>query len=175
MLQKQPILYKVDYKMNDFIEIASKMIPQNEGMRLKAYDDATGEQIKPGDTVKGYVTIGIGRNLVGKGLSDEEVKVLFASDRADVIKEIRAKKFSFWDRLSDIRKAVLVDMVFNMGIGGLMDFPKMLQALQAGDYNEAALQLKDSTYYKETGRRARRNFNMMKYNRYFDLGAKANK
>ena len=39
----------------------------HEGMRLKVYDDANGNEIRAGDTLVGHPTIGVGRNIAGDG------------------------------------------------------------------------------------------------------------
>ncbi len=54
--------------------------------------------------------------------------------------------------------AVLIDMTFNMGKGGVYKFAKMWEALKTNNYAEAARQVLDSKYARaETKHRAARN------------------
>jgi lysozyme len=55
-----------------------KLLIKHEDLRLFAYDDATGKPLKPGDTLKGHVSIGIGRNLEGYG----RLRCCYRRDRA---------------------------------------------------------------------------------------------
>lgn len=43
-----------------------------------------------------------------------------------------------WNSLPAPAQEALFDMAFNLGIGGLKKFPKLLQAVDAGDWNAAA-------------------------------------
>ena|SRR5574343_371082 len=56
--------------------------------------------------------------------------------------------------LEDARKAVLVNMVFNMGKAGVLKFQKTLAALQQGDYELAADRMMQSKWYGQVKSRA---------------------
>lgn len=60
-------------------------------------------------------------------------------------------------------RVLLTDMGYNMGVHKLMKFKKMLAALKAKSYLEAAEELKDSLYYTQTGRRAKAHYETLKY------------
>ena len=47
----------------------------DEGVRLRVYDDATGEPLHPGMTLKGHPSIGYGRALDVNGISLKESKL----------------------------------------------------------------------------------------------------
>ena len=55
------------------------LISDHEGVKLKVYDDATGQELKAGDVLVGHPTIGIGRNVAkdGLGISQEEAEENF--------------------------------------------------------------------------------------------------
>jgi len=55
----------------------------------------------------------------------------------------------------DVRRALL-NMAYQLGVSGLLNFSKMLTALQAGDREEAAREALDSLWAKQTPNRARR-------------------
>ena len=52
------------------------------------------------------------------------------------------------------RQYALVDMAFNLGIGGLLKFKKMLSWLGVGNYTQAATECLASKYAKDTSERA---------------------
>ena len=58
--------------------------------------------------------------------------------------------------------AVVVDMAYNMGSGGLAQFKNFKKSLQAGDWNGAANGLQHSAYCGQVGRRCTRNMNQIK-------------
>ena len=55
----------------------------------------------------------------------------------------------------DVQRAI-ANMTFQMGIGALLKFKKMLAALQARDYNAARREALDSAWAKQTPQRAKR-------------------
>ena len=101
----------------------------------------------------GKTTIGIGRNLDDKGLSDDEVFHLFNNDTADAIEDVR-HCFSCYDQLSEARKMVLGDMAFNLGRARLAKFVRFIGAVHLGKYDEAAEHMLDSLWAKQVGQRA---------------------
>lgn len=118
----------------------------------------------------GYPTIGVGRNLKTNPLTQEEIKVcgdymhgitknaafyLLRNDIDRVTKECK-KKIPFWKQLDDERKYALLDMSFQLGIGGVLKFKKMLAAMGVGNWIEAAKQCLDSKYAVQTPARAKR-------------------
>ena len=68
----------------------------------------------------------------------------------------------WWTGLDDVRQMVLVNMAYNMGVDGLMEFKKMLAALRAGNDNTAADEMLNSTWAGQVGDRATRLANMMR-------------
>jgi len=52
------------------------------------------------------------------------------------------------------RQNALVNMVFNMGGGRVRKFVKMIAAVEAEDWKEAAAQAKDSDWHTQVGARA---------------------
>jgi hypothetical protein len=94
-----------------------------EDLRLRAYDDATGKELRPGDTLKGNLTIGIGRNLTGRGISSSEAMVCFEHDLADVFADL--EKFPWWGPLDVVRQMAVADVRFNLGPAGLPVLPKV--------------------------------------------------
>jgi lysozyme len=56
--------------------------------------------------------------------------------------------------LSPVRQSVLVNMAFNMGLQNLLKFSRMLAALRAGNYAEAADEMLDSRWAQQVRQRA---------------------
>jgi|SRR5665811_1434779 len=137
------------------ISLAAQMARENENLTRTPYHDTVGK-----------ITIGYGRNLEDKGITIPEAELMLANDVVEA-HGVLQEEFGFYRGLSEIRQAVMMDLYHNMGLGGLLTFKKMLNAIQIGDFDEAARQLQDSKYYKQVGLRGQRNFLMIKFNKYF--------
>ena len=70
------------------------------------------------------------------------------------------------EKLNEVRQFVLVDMCFNMGLGKLCTFKKMLSAMANGDYYTAANEALASKWAVQVGRRARELAEMLKTGEY---------
>lgn len=131
-------------------EMLTALLKRHEGKRLKPYLDTTG-----------HLTIGYGRNLDSKGISDAEAEYLLSEDIADVWSQISTHLPWVFD-LSSVRQAVLADMCFNLGIGGLLTFKKTLALVQAHQYAEASDQMLRSKWARQVKSRATRLSTMMR-------------
>tara|TARA_R100000005_G_C4981697_1_gene191288 strand:- start:763 stop:1191 length:429 start_codon:yes stop_codon:yes gene_type:complete len=56
--------------------------------------------------------------------------------------------------INDVAKEVIIEMVFQLGIGGVSKFKNMWKALDNEDYGEASFQMLDSLWAKQTPARA---------------------
>lgn len=117
------------------------ILKKHEGLNLKPYTDTVGK-----------LTIGYGRNLEDRGISEEEALFLLSNDVEDAWNE--AMHFSFFPGLSETRKVVIVDMIFNLGIRKFHTFKKMIAALENGYYQQAADEMVDSLWAIQVGGRA---------------------
>lgn len=132
------------------------MLLRDEAKKLFVYDDATGLPIKPGTLVVGHPTIGIGRALDTHGISSAEADYLITSDIYQVEQEAE-KAFSWYLTLSDERKAVILSMLFQLGLAGVQGFHEFLLAVEHQNWARAAAEMKDSLWAKEqTPERAER-------------------
>jgi len=116
---------------------------RDEGLRLKPYVDTVGR-----------LTIGVGRNLTDVGVSESEARILLGND-IDAVAAQLGRALPWWAGLSEARQRALVNMGF-MGVPKLLEFRRMLAALQAGDWAEAARQALDSRWAQQVGSRAHR-------------------
>ena len=119
-----------------------------------------GLKLKPYRCTAGKLTIGVGRNLDDKGISHDEAMLLLRNDIEEVTRQL--ERYSWYVALGPTRRKVLIDMAFNLGIGGLLGFQKMIEALERGDYERAADEMVNSRWYKQVGKRGRRLERMMR-------------
>ncbi len=116
--------------------------------------------LKPYHCPAGKLTIGIGRNLEDKGISEKEAVMLLENDIEECIEDLEIV-FQGFDLLPEAVQLVLVDMRFNLGPGRFRQFKKMIAAVKNQDFGKAAAEMKDSRWYRQVGRRAERLVNMM--------------
>lgn len=119
-------------------------LERDEGVRLRPYRCTAGK-----------LTIGIGRNIEDVGITKAEAYMLLGGDIDRVCADLD-RSLPWWRQLSEGRQRALANLCFNLGISRLMGFQKMLAALKAGDYAEAAHELLDSRYAQQVGARAQR-------------------
>lgn len=127
-----------------------ELLIQDEGMRLKPYTDTVGK-----------LTIGVGRNLTDRGLSQDEALYLLTNDIRNVQRGL-ADRFPWYLHLDDVRKMVVESMTFNMGIEGFTQFKNTIGHIQAGEYEKAADEMLASKWASQVGARATRLSNMMR-------------
>lgn len=110
----------------------------------------------------GFWTIGVGHLIdkrKGGRLPDQIIDALLDYDIAE--KTAIAARFRGWEQLSDVRKAVLVSMCFQMGSKPL-SWPNFRRALEAGDFIAASQHGMDSVWARvQTPARARRQMRML--------------
>ena len=124
-----------------------KMIEQlvdHEGLELHPYEDSLG-----------ILTIGVGRNLEERGISEDEAFYLLGND-IEIIWDELIKQHPIVEDLDDQRQMILLDMAFNMGVPRLGKFKKMWAAIEDGDMIEASKQALDSRWADQVGSRAER-------------------
>lgn len=119
-----------------------------------------GVEHKPYQCTAGYLTIGVGRNIEERGLSDDEIDYILNND-VNIATDELVDTFDWYADLSDVRQRVVVDMVFNLGMPRFKQFQNMISAIEAGDWSEAAAQMMDSRWAKQVGARAERLRDMM--------------
>lgn len=138
------------------------LISNHEGVILKVYDDGTGQELQAGDILIGHPTIGVGRNVAkdGLGISQEEAEFMLMNDIERVEEEI--KNFPI-EHLNEARRAIIIDMAFNMGITRFnpTKFPKFFRAIANEDYGTASKEMLDSNWARQTKRRSARLSDMM--------------
>ena len=115
----------------------------DEGFRAKAYQDT-----------EGVWTVGYGTNLQELVVSpawalDEMLLTLRQRER-------ECQALAWYQPLSSLRKRVILNMAYNLGMPRLGRFVKMIAALEAGDYVAAAHEMLNSKWHTQVGARAER-------------------
>lgn len=121
---------------------------RHEGVELKPYRDTVGK-----------LTIGVGRNLDDKGITKDEALIMLQNDISEVIESLET--MDFFNRCNEVRKIVLANMAFNLGIAGLLKFKKMIAAINADNYQLAANEMLDSKWSRQVKQRANELAEMM--------------
>lgn len=144
-----------------------KTLARDEGLKLMPYTD-TG----------GVLTIGIGTNLEAVGWKGKTYKSAagFLVDYPDGITEAEAYAAAeteldeileqveelceangvVWNDLSDLRQEVIVNLCYNLGLGGINKFQKMWGYLADGNYVQAGIEALDSRWAAQVKRRSHR-------------------
>ena len=117
--------------------------------------DHEGLELKPYRCTAEKLTIGVGRNIEDRGITEDEARYLLKNDIKIVEDELLEKK-AVVAGLDAVRQRVLVDMGFNLGIPTLLKFQNMWAAIEEEDFETAAEEAMDSRWAKQVGRRAER-------------------
>lgn len=121
-------------------EILCAELSRDEGRRKDKYCD-----------VKGIETCGIGHNIQSFPLpswwafplTDAQIDQLYRVDIRQIV-SCMDRKLPWWRKLDEVRQHVLLNIAFNVGVNGLVNFKKMLAAAKVGDWKNAKAELLDS-------------------------------
>jgi lysozyme len=140
---------------------SSPVIPwPSSPLLLSLLSDHEGRRPYPYVDTVGKTTIGIGRNLTDIGLSSAEIDFLYRNDVERVVADLD-RELPWWRELDEPRQAVLLDMCFNLGIGGLLGFRNTLDAIRRRDFQSAGKGMRASKWARQVKRRAERLARMM--------------
>lgn len=129
------------------------MLIRHEGWRKKRYKCSRGRQ-----------TIGVGWNLDAWSLPPDIAAYLGVNGEItegmierllDISVETATVQcreiYPGFDGFSEARRFALTDFCYNIGGFGALGFKKMRKAIIAGDWAEAAEQIRDSDYWRQLG------------------------
>lgn len=125
------------------LRVAEGTGPMRHGRHLP-YTDSLGIQ-----------TIGYGRAIGRIGITEDEAELLLEHDIQRAISDLDFA-CSWWRNLDDARQGALAELCFQLGLDGLLNFRRMLDALRTGDYATAAAELLASKYATQVPDRAHR-------------------
>ena len=116
---------------------------RDEALRLMPYVDTVGK-----------VTIGVGRNLTDKGITNEEANLMLDNDIQEHLK-LLDDNLEWWRTMTDNRQRVLANMAFNMGVPNLITKnPKMLALMKAGAFVAAGNEVLNGPWSSQVKGRA---------------------
>jgi lysozyme len=124
--------------------IVITQLEADEGFRAGVYVDTTGNQ-----------TVGFGRNLNAHPFTRAEAESWLIQQVAVLDVKFNIT-FPWYPLLSDVRRRVLVNMAYNLGFGGVLEFRDMLRAIEAKDFAGAAAAMLSSVWAIQVGARADR-------------------
>jgi GH24 family phage-related lysozyme (muramidase) len=131
--------------MDPFKDYAIK----HEGKRSKAYKD-----------IYGNITIAIGRNLTGKGLSEDEIDYLWSNDYLECLKDLKTI-FPNWASIEENKQLVLFDMRFQLGPSGFRKFKRLIGKVGLNDWQGVAQSIRNSLLYKQVPVREDENIKLL--------------
>lgn len=124
-------------------------IKEHEGYRSKVYLDSLGKR-----------TVGFGHLCVedfwedDKEYDKELLENIFEKDFQNALDQVENICHEYDLDISVTATEVLIEMVFQLGVGNVKKFRRMLQALQEQDYETASLEMLDSKWADQTPARA---------------------
>ena len=137
-------------------EDVKNRIKKHEGFVAKVYLDSLGK-----------ATIGYGHLLT----EDDDFVEGVIYDK-DILEELFDKDFNvavqgMEDLTSDLdivpaAKGIIIEMIFQLGKGGVSKFKKMFESLKNNDYIGAAEQMINSAWYRQTPSRCEELSNLMR-------------
>jgi lysozyme len=125
-------------------DVAS-LIKDHEGYRDQVYLDTLG-----------YPTIGYGLLLDKDGGGYKSVEEWLEKKFQDHLQGALVAYDAFGFKLDEVRKAAVVDLIYNLGPSGFSNFKLFIRALRQGNWVEAESQLRRSLWFKQVGRRGPR-------------------
>ena len=155
-----------DVLTKDFYETLKK----HEGVRNSVYRCS-----------QGYPTVGVGFNLDrkdakdklrkvgldinqvlrGKKLTDEQIQELFYQDVQTAVQDAEKYVQNLHELPVEVQQ-VVINMSFNLGYPVLSKFTGLKKALESGDFAQAAEEMKNSRWFKQTGDRSKQLYFIMK-------------
>lgn len=129
-------------------------LADDEGRCARVYTDTVGK-----------VTGGVGRNLTDRGFNESEIELMLSND-IDLVEFELDRAAPWWRRLDDVRQEVLANMCFNLGRTRFLGFKKFLAHTEAGEYGPASIEMLDSKWAAQVGRRAQRLARQMRTGEY---------
>lgn len=107
------------------------------------------------------LTIGVGRNIQDRGISDITIDQMLEEDIDICLGELR-QNLSWFDNAPSGIQDVLIDLAFNMGVPKLLMFSKTLEYIRTSQYKKAGDELLRSRYATTVPARAGRNADLIR-------------
>lgn len=138
-------------------ETLEQRLIRHEGVELMPYTDT-----------RGFRTVGCGHRITPEdgdrfdgGISYDAAMALLQDDITKARMAV-ARALPWTYDLDDVREDVLVEMAFQLGIAGLLEFKLMLADIRAGDWAKAAEEMRNSKWHAQTPSRCEELAKIMK-------------
>lgn len=124
----------------------------SEGFSLSIYTDKTE-----------HPTIGYGYNLSVYSYEGKRITKAYGL-LTDILKENYKALLSYgwYKNLDAMRKMVILDLSYNLGLSGLLKFKQFIKAIEDKNYALAVERLQKSPYFNQVKKRASRNMEILK-------------
>ncbi len=138
----------------DIQKLTDQLI-RHEGMKLQLYKCPANKW-----------TIGVGRNLEDRGVTEEEARFLLSNDISISVDELQ-RTFNWFHLLDDTRQRAIVDLHFNLGLNRLKTFKKTIGLIEEAiegrvEWSQVSSELLDSKWSTQVGQRAEQIADMMR-------------
>jgi lysozyme len=115
-------------------------LKRDEGVRYDLYKDSVGVE-----------TFGTGFTFP---IDDAENDFILANRVAKL--RDRLAQYQWYAALDLVRQGAVENMAYNLGVSGLLHFPKLIAALSQQDWGTAASEMSNSAWAQQVGARATR-------------------
>jgi len=118
-------------------------IKKHEGFRNRVYNDS-----------EGNLTIGYGFAIKDLRLDEDIASIILERKLANTT--VRCYESFWWFReMPQTVQDVIVEMIYQIGLNGFMQFVKTIELLKKKEWEKAGKEMLDSKWAKQTPRRAR--------------------
>ena len=113
----------------------------------------------------------LAEKIFTESLTEHDIQLLLTDDLNNVRKEAERVFGETWQRLDSVRKEVIIDVLFNIGLPHFKQFHKFIAAVKAGDWDVAASELLLSNAARQNIVRYHRNATVLRTGdaQYFNL------
>jgi lysozyme len=111
-----------------------KMLVRHEGNMCTIYTCKAGK-----------ISVGVGRNLTDNGISEDESDYMLENDIKRVYNNLD-KHWAVWRSFPEEAQMVCIDLTFNLGINGFMNFRRTRALMEMEMWLQASEELLDSKY-----------------------------
>jgi len=152
-----------------------KLLMKHEGFRGKPYLCSRNKKtigfgrniddVGFSNAEKILLRIGLGRDFESEPMTRHEANFLLDNDIFNSIQGAKRLGIDF-ESLDDVRKNVIVNMTFNLGLGKLRKFKRTLKYLKERRYADTSVEMLDSKWALQVNERATELSEMMKTGAY---------
>lgn len=131
------------------------LLKQQEGLRLQKYF-----------CTAGILTIGYGHNLE-KGITKDTAEFIFKEDLKEVATSLTP--YTWFQKLNEVRRGVIINMVFNLGLSRFLLFKRFIEALEEENFDLASKEMLNSKWASQVGFRSTHLSEIMKHGKFISL------